>query len=121
MNWLFVFIGGGAGSILRYGISFLVQRQTTVTFPLATLFSNIISCLLFAAVYFVYQQKDLIPQSMRVLLITGFCGGLSTFSAFSFETFELIRRGELLYAVLNVLVSVLLCLGIFYALAAKGN
>jgi CrcB protein len=53
-------------------------------------------------------------MSIRMLMITGFCGGFSTFSAFSFETIELVRSGNSLYAVLNVVISISLCLGIIY-------
>ncbi|MBL0054559.1 MAG: CrcB family protein [Bacteroidetes bacterium] len=46
MNWLAVFIGGGAGSLTRYGINQLFEKYFSSTFPLATLFANIISCIL---------------------------------------------------------------------------
>ena len=119
MNWILVFIGGGIGSILRYGISVFFQKQSTVTLPYATLWANIISCVVFALIYFLYQQKDTIPSSLKMFLLIGFCGGLSTFSTFSVETFELIKRGDLMYAILNIVVNVSLCLLVFYVLASK--
>ncbi len=119
MNWILVFIGGGIGSLLRYGISVFFQKQNSLSLPYATLWANLVACVVFALVFIIYQQKDIIPTSVRMLLLTGFCGGLSTFSAFSFETVELMKRGELLYAVLNVIVNLFLCLLVFYLLVNK--
>ena len=115
MNYLFVFVGGGAGSIFRYLISQLVIRSGS-NLPLGTLVANIFSCLLFAAVTMIIRERGLTGSQIPLLLLTGFCGGLSTFSAFGFETYLLLKDGQLLYAVMNVLVSTILCLAIFYSL-----
>jgi CrcB protein len=56
---------------------------------------------------------------IRPLLITGFCGGLSTFSTFSFESFELVKRGEFTLAVANIAVNTILCFVIFFIFARK--
>ena len=121
MNLLWVFLGGGVGSLVRYGLSVLFQRQQMITLPYATLLANVISCLIFGIIYFIYQQKEAVPGSLRLLVLVGFCGGLSTFSTFSYETFELIKRGDNLYAALNVIVSVSFCLAIFYLFANKAT
>ncbi len=115
-NLLVVFIGGGIGSVLRFGISLLTFHYYKTIFPLATLVSNIFSCFVFGLAIYLLGEKLNTEMSLRLLIITGFCGGFSTFSAFSFETVELMKSGYIAYAVLNVLVSVSACLGIIYLL-----
>ncbi len=64
------------------------------------------------------NKVDNVP--LRMLLLTGFCGGFSTFSAFSFETVELMRTGQMTFAVLNVAVSITVCFLAIYFLS-KSN
>jgi len=113
MNYVLVFIGGGLGSLIRFMISLLVSK-TTLTLPVATLSSNLISCALFGAFIYYYTEKQLIPEIYRHLILIGICGGLSTFSTFSYETFELIKQGLTGWAIANVLVSCILCTGLFF-------
>ena len=115
-NLSVVFIGGGIGSVLRFGISMLMYNYYRTVFPLATLLSNVFSCLVFGLAIYLLGEKLNTEMPLRLLIITGFCGGFSTFSAFSFETVELMKSGNITYAVLNVLVSVSACLGIIYLL-----
>ena len=106
---LMVFIGGGLGSLCRYSIARLVQPYNLV-FPLATLLANIVSCILIGALIG-WSLKHNMAQPMKLLLITGFCGGFSTFSTFTYETFHLIETGNINYAFLNIGGSLLICLG----------
>jgi CrcB protein len=114
MNWLYVFIGGGLGAVMRYGIGVLF-KPLAKAFPWATLTSNLIACVLIG-VLFAYQLRD--NKSMWLLLAVGLCGGLSTFSAFSLESIELFQQGNYKYALLNITISLLGCLACT-ALAAK--
>jgi fluoride exporter len=117
-NIMWVFLGGGAGSVLRFLISWIVKTQATLTLPFATLSANVLSVIVYAIVFLSVQQKDN-PDTMKFLLLTGFCGGLSTFSTFSFETFELFKRGETVWAAINIIANCLLCIGLFFLLVRK--
>ena len=109
---LLVFAGGGAGSTVRYFIG-LLMRTTGVTLPLATFISNITACLIFAI--FIYADRNRhFGHHMHLLLLTGFCGGLSTFSTFGYETWLLLAGHQWLAASLNVVVSTVASIFLFF-------
>lgn len=118
MQLLWVFIGGGIGSTVRYLLG-MIFSKSTLSLPLATLSANIISCSIFAISLLAFHQKLLENQNLRVFILTGICGGLSTFSAFSFETFELLKQQNYLWASTNIIISVVLCILIFYTFIGK--
>ena len=108
MKFLLVFLGGGLGSGVRYGISLIISRLS-IHFPLATLLSNVTACFLIG-VLTAAATKDNLTDAQRLLLATGFCGGFSTFSTFSNETLQLAQNGQLFSAFGNILLSLTLCL-----------
>lgn len=111
---LAIFIGGGLGSICRYGISAWVMRLSDGQFPWGTLSANVLACIVMGIIWMLLG-KDIQRNSGWVAFgIVGFCGGFSTFSTFSFETLRLLREGMFLWAGLNVLISVLACLAVLY-------
>ncbi|MCH7535087.1 MAG: fluoride efflux transporter CrcB [Bacteroidetes bacterium] len=114
MNFLAVFIGGGLGSLARYGVSKIVTGNFSTDLPFATLVSNVLSCLVLAGAIGIFNDKLVEHPWLKLFLLIGFCGGFSTFSAFSFESLELFRTGNLTYGIANIAVSVLACLGIIY-------
>jgi len=112
---LLVFLGGGAGSVLRFLIGKLTIKYYTGAFPMATLCANAISCILVAILVYLLAIKASSNQNVLfLLLVTGFCGGLSTFSTFSFETAELLKQGHYSYALFNVGLSLLIGVGAMY-------
>lgn len=121
MQIVWVFIGGGLGSVLRYGIASLVNTKIKTEFPFATLISNFSSCLLLALLVIYFNQKSMEQTEMKLFLLVGLCGGFSTFSTFSFETLTLVKNGNYFYAIANVLISMVACVGIMVILFRKIN
>jgi len=107
MNWLAVFIGGGLGSLCRYGISKLTLKLIHTNFPLATFISNSLSCIILAVAVIYFNGKITGNTALKLFVITGFCGGFSTFSTFSIETFELFKHGNHIIGLLNIVISVI--------------
>ena len=105
---LFVGIGGGLGSILRYLISVLVGKHIPVVFPLGTLLVNISGCFLIGVFYSVAARHSAFNTDWRLFLITGICGGYTTFSTFSYDGMVLLRQGSNLSFIIYMLGSVVI-------------
>lgn len=120
MNNLFlVFLGGGIGSVLRFGISEWVKANFKTSFPIATLCSNVISCIILALAVGYFSSKITEQPALRTLIVVGVCGGFSTFSTFSYETVELLKSGNTIIAVANILLSISACMAIIYFLTKQ--
>ena len=104
---LFVGIGSFIGGILRYLISQFIQTKFLSTFPYGTLGVNVLGCLVVGLVLALSERTSMTPE-WRLFLATGICGGFTTFSAFSSETFSLLRDGQVWYASAYILMSLIL-------------
>jgi crcB protein len=111
--FLFVGIGGFAGSMARYGVSLLVQKAYSQPFPLATFIINIVGCFVIGLLYGVAQKNSTIGGDMWLIAATGFCGGFTTFSAFALENNILFSKQQngvaLAYTIASVMIGILLC------------
>ena len=109
-EFVVVFLGGGAGSALRYWLSGSVYRFVKPTFPYGTLVVNVSGCFLIGFLMAVFEERFVVQPLLRVFLTLGVLGGFTTFSTFSFETIELFREGSMMSGFMNVLLSLGGCL-----------
>lgn len=105
---IFVFLGGGLGSALRYALSLYFASSTPV-FPKATFTANLLGAFLIGLLVG-YSLKHTIHHSFYLLLVTGFCGGFTTFSTLSLETYQLWKAEQ--WTTLGLYLSGSLILGV---------
>ncbi len=97
--WILVFVGGGIGSLCRYLMSRWISSNFLPGYPFfGTLIVNITGCLLIGFFVFYFTEGRFGPDSLnwRLLLVTGLCGGYTTFSSFSLENMQLIENKQIL-------------------------
>jgi fluoride exporter len=109
-NYLIVFFGAGIGGVLRYWGSNFIYKFLPPTFPYGTLSVNVLGSFIIGFVMYYLNSNQLISQEVRIFLTVGFCGGLTTFSTFSFETINFLKEKEFFFAGLNVLSNVFITL-----------
>lgn len=105
-NLLLIGAGGAAGSMLRYLISFLFHKYLNSSFPAGTFVVNVTGCFLIGIFMGMYADNQHTPQ-LKLLLVTGFCGGYTTFSAFSYENLSLINNGQTMLAFGYIFASII--------------
>lgn len=106
MNFAMIFIGGGLGAVVRYILSLVIPKMV---FPLYTLAANFIGCFIASAVITFFVLKSNFNTTFKLLIITGFCGGLTTLSTLSLEVMEFIQTGSYLKACTYIFTSLLIC------------
>ena len=97
-------LAGGCGSLARYWLSGVVQRQVTVEFPLGTAVVNMAGCLLFGLVWAFAENHLSVSSQWRAVIFVGFFGAFTTFSSFAFETSQLMIGSEWMWAVGNLVL-----------------
>ena len=107
---LAVGVGSFIGGVLRYVVAKTIQTTLLTTFPFGTLTVNIIGCFTIGVLFGISSRGNL-TQDWRLFLVTGLCGGFTTFSSFSQETFSLLRDGQYFYTGGYIAASVIL--GVF--------
>ncbi len=108
--WLAVTLSGAVGCGARFG-AVLLFKSLPFGFPLATLFVNVVGGFAMGAVMGHVQSRETFPEVIRLALTTGFLGGFTTFSAFSIETVLLWRDGQMMTALANVVLNVVVSVG----------
>ena len=103
---VFVGLGGLIGSVARYLVAVFFASYGPWTFPLATFLVNVAGCFIIGVLFGLTDRAQLMSPEWRLFLTTGFCGGFTTFSTFSYESVRLMQDGEFLYVGLNVGLSV---------------
>lgn len=117
MTAFWVFLGGGLGSLARFGVGKLTVNTMT-NFPLGTFISNSAACLILAIIVYMLPLKSE-NAWLHPFLVIGFCGGFSTFSTFSHDNLKLLEQGNIGVAITNILVSVFVGIGIIFLVKAK--
>ena len=116
MSYLYVTLGSALGGLLRYALSRLTL-SLDADFPWGTIFINLLGS--FVIGYFgtltLHGTRYEVPENTRIFVMIGLCGGFTTFSSFSLQSFDLLRSGHWMRALANIVLSVVLC---FAAVAA---
>jgi len=107
-SFLLIFIGGGIGSALRYLSTLFVQKYFPSIFPTATLLVNVLGCFLIGILIGLLDKNQLSNPNLKLLFITGFCGGFTTFSAFGLENIVLLQNNNSIYAFAYIALSIVL-------------
>ena len=110
-NIALVVLGSATGGTLRYIISLFFMARELNKLPLATFLVNLIGCFLIGVVYATTNKSGQGESQLKLLLATGFCGGFTTFSAFTLENLQLLKQHAVTTAFVYILLSVILGIG----------
>jgi len=102
---LLVMIGGGLGAVSRYLITLLSSRLYGSSFPWGTLFVNLSGCFLIGVSFALAEYRNILSPSARLFIMTGFLGGLTTFSTYALESVNFARSGDSSVSVINFILN----------------
>jgi fluoride exporter len=108
LNLLLVALGGALGSAARYALSAFVLRASGTLFPLGTFAVNLLGCIAFGVIAGATEQRVAFTPAAKTFLLVGILGGFTTFSSYAFESFALVRNGQLLPAAVNIVGQVVM-------------
>ncbi len=114
LSFFYVALGGAVGAVLRYAVSGWTYHFSSGVFPWGTLAVNLIGSLIIGFLWGV-SDVGVVSQNMRLFLFIGIIGSFTTFSTFSLESFSLLRDGEYVLLMFNILFSVVLGIGLVFA------
>jgi len=106
INYILVFAGGGIGSVIRFMLGTWIGQHWGRSFPLGTFVINVTGSFLIGLLMTLIAVRVIVNPQWRLLLVVGGLGGYTTFSTFQYETGKLAMDGELVYAALNMVLSV---------------
>lgn len=106
---LLIGLAGALGTLCRYFVGVMAGRLLGAGFPYGTLIVNVTGCFLIALVYELAISTTLVPANQRIVLASGFMGGLTTYSSFNYETTEFIRERAWVAGAMNVGVTLVAC------------
>jgi fluoride exporter len=112
---LLVGFAGFIGTLGRYGLSGVIARRYGETFPLGTLAVNLVGCFLVGLLFYLMQERYLVNQNVRSIILIGLLGGFTTFSSLGLQTFTLLQDNEIALAALNLVASNVLGLFLVWA------
>ncbi len=114
LSLLTIAIGGGLGSIARFVISRGMENLFGSSFPFGTLTVNVAGSFILGWFFIFFVERPEINSALRLGLIVGFLGAFTTFSAFSFESLQMLLNGALYNAIFNIVLNLVVCIGMCY-------
>ena len=109
LNIIAIFTGGGIGAVIRYLTGLIILKYSHLSLPPATFIVNVAGSFLIGFLYIFFIEKQELNPAIKLALTVGFCGGLTTFSTFSLELFEMIKNAHFINAFLYVIISIIIC------------
>jgi len=107
---IYIGCGGFFGAVSRFLVSGYANKLCGKGFPYGTLTVNVAGSFLLGMISFLAISRDMMSDNVRVMITVGFLGAFTTFSTFSYETFNLIKEGSYYLSLMNIVTNILICL-----------